>query len=99
MSKKSYNIKHDYLFDIEDTIVTIPLKNNTLKDASILYLSKIMDAYNESKFYCLIQDLKEDIILIDNIGKCVNIQSEKYKQFIIRCTYRKLLSLNHNVYM
>ena len=98
-SKTSYKIKHDYLFEDEDTIIEIPLLDKNIEDYDKLLISEIMKASKESGFAKIIRNKTHNIILIDDIGKCINPQSESYKSFIIRCTYRKLVKLGFSVYI
>lgn len=98
-SKISYKIKHDYLFEDEDTIINIPLLDKSIESYDKILVSEIMKAGKESDFAKIIKNKSQNIVLIDDIGKCTNPQSESFKSFIIRCTYRKLLKLGFVVYI
>lgn len=95
----SYKIKHDYLFKDDDTDVVIPTLNDSIKSYSNLNVSALMNADNERKFEKLVKTKSNTIVIIDDIGLCINPESERYKRFIIRCVYRKLKELNYNIYM
>ena len=99
MENKSYKIKHDYLFAFEDTNEDIQPLDDSTKDCTILPLSKIMKIDNEIKFVKTLCLIYNNVLVVDDIDKCINPSSEKYKQFIIRCLYRKLRSLNYNVFV
>lgn len=98
MKRQSYKIKHDFLFDSEDTETIIPCLDSNLSEKSELRLSDALKAKDKNSFFKLINEKVPNIILIDDIGNCVNPASERYKQFIIRCVCRKLNAHNINVY-
>ena len=97
MKRQSYKIKHDFLFDSEDIEITIPRLNSDLCEKSELKLTDALNAKDEESFFELIGDVS-NVVIIDDIGKCLNPTSERYKQFIIRCVVQKLNSHNINVY-
>lgn len=99
MKRQSYKIKHDFLFDSEDTEIVIPKPDSNVSEKSELKLSDALNAKDENSFYKLISQEAQDVIIIDDIGVCANPASERYKKFIIRCVYRKLISRNINVYL
>lgn len=97
--KQSYNIKHDFLFKSEELNISIPFANSDLNDVAEIKLTDALNATNEIKFMELIDTSKNNVIIKDDIGKCKNPASERYKQFIIKCIARKLIDLNKNVYL
>ena len=99
MKRQSYKIKHDFLFDCEDTEIIIPHLDSNLSGKCELKLSDVLNAKDENSFFKLVDDDTSNVVIIDDIGKCVNSASERYKQFIIRCVYRKLIDHNINVYI
>ena len=96
MKRQSYKIKHDFLFDNEDTEIIIPQYDSNLSEKNELKLSEILMAKDESSFNRLISEQIPNVI-IDDIGECKNPVSERYKQFIIRCVCRKLINRNINI--
>ena len=98
MKRQSYRIKHDFLFDSEDTEIVIPKLDSNLSRKNELRLSDVLNAKDESSFYKLIDENMSNLI-IDDIGKCINPSSERYKRFIIRCVCHKLAKHNINVYL
>ena len=99
MIKHSYRIKHDFLFDSDDTLITIPHLNSSVNDFFELKLSYVLKSKNEKTFMEGIDVTSSNILINDDIGQCTNPASERYKQFIIRCVYRKLSSYSLNVYL
>lgn len=99
MHNKSYKIKHDYLFADEDTIELATPFDDSVKDYSVIHLSKIMEADNEIKFNKIINKISKNILIVDDIGKCINPNSEEFKHFIIRCLCRKLRKQGYNVFI
>lgn len=97
--RQSYKIKHDFLFDNEDTEISIPKHDSDLSEKSELKLSDVLSVKDESSFLKLINPKTSNVVIVDNIGECINPASEKYKQFIIRCVYRKLINHSINVYI
>lgn len=91
MKRQSYKIKHDFLFDSEDTEITIPQNDLCFLKKNEIKLSDALKAKDELSFNRLINEQTSNII-VDDIGKCNNPASERYKQFIIRCIYRKLIN-------
>ena len=98
MKRSSYKIKHDFLFDGEDTEIIIPHPSFEIVNKSELKLSDVLKAKDEKSFFKLAEAETQNIVIVDDIGDCINPASEQYKQFIIRCVYRKLKSQNINVY-
>ena len=99
MSKKSYKIKHDFLFDEEDLTIEIIKFNENIKMYKVIYLTDILKTKSEKSFYRLIETKKKNVLLKDDIGNCINPASEQYKQFIIRCISRKLQNKGITVYL
>ena len=99
MKHQSYKIKHDFLFDSEDTEIIIPQFDSNLSEKSELKVSDVLNTKDESSFFNAINETISNIIIIDDIGKCINPSSERYKQFIIRCVYRKLTNHGFSVYL
>lgn len=99
MGIKSYKIKHDYLFIDEDIIECVPPLNDSIKDYTTIPLSKIMEANDEIKFNKILNSITKNVVIVDDIGKCMNPNSDMFKQFIIRCVYRKLRNLEYNVFI
>ena len=99
MKHQSYKIKHDFLFDSEDTEIIIPHLDSNLSEKSELKLSDVLKAKDENSFFKLVNADISNVVIIDDIGRCINPASERYKQFIIRCIYRKLINHNINVYI
>ena len=99
MKRKSYKIKHDFLFDCEDSEIIIPHLDSNLSEKFELKLSDVFNAKDEDSFFELIGDNTSNVVIIDDIGECVNSASERYKHFIIRCVYHKLNDRNINVYI
>ena len=99
MKHQSYKIKHDFLFDSEDTEIIIPHLDSNLSEKSELKLSDVLKAKDENSFFKLINAKISNVVIVDDIGKCVNPASERYKQFIIRSVCRKLMNHNINVYI
>ena len=97
MKRQSYKIKHDFLFDGEDTDVTIPKSSTDIFENNEIRLSDVLKAKDENSFNKLFKDQLPNII-IDDIGKCDNPASERYKQFILRCIFHKLIKRNISVY-
>ena len=99
MKRQSYKIKHDFLFDVEDTETVIPQPDSNLSEKNELKLSDALNAKDENSFFKLINAKISNVVIVDDIGKCVNPASERYKQFIMRCVCRKLMNHNINVYI
>ena len=99
MKRQSYKIKHDFLFDCEDTELIIPHLDSNLSEKCELKLSDVLNAKDEDSFFELIGDNTLNVVVIDDIGKVINPASERYKKFIIRCVYYKLINCNINVYI
>ena len=99
MKRPSYKIKHDFLFDVEDTETVIPQPDSNLSEKNELKLSDALNAKDENSFFKLINAKISNVVIVDDIGKCVNPASERYKQFIMRCVCRKLMNHNINVYI
>lgn len=99
MKRQSYKIKHDFLFDSEDTKIEISKLDSDLSEKNELKLSDVLNTKDENSFYKLINQEIPNVVIVDDIGVCVNPASERYKQFIIRCVYRKLTKLDINVYI
>lgn len=99
MKRQSYKIKHDFLFDCEDTEIIIPHLDSNLSEKCELKLSDVLNAKDEDSFFELIGDNILNVVVIDDIGKVINPASERYKNFIIRCVYYKLINRNINVYI
>ena len=97
--RQSYKIKHDFLFDKEDTEIVIPKLDFNLSEKNELRLSDVLKAKDEDSFFGLIDAEIPNVVIIDDIGECINPASERYKQFIIRCVCRKLINHNINVYI
>ena len=98
MKRPSYKIKHDFLFDREDDVIKIPHLDSNLSEKCELRLSNVLNAKDETSFLKLIDANIPNVIIIDDIGKCDNPASERYKQFIIRCICRKLIKHNITAY-
>ena len=98
MKQQSYKIKHDFLFDSEDLDVTIPALDDKQSNISELKLSDVLAVKDEISFDRLLTKQKTNIVIVDDTGHCNNPASIRYKEFIIRCVYRKLFSRNYNVY-
>lgn len=99
MKRQSYKIKHDFLFDCEDTEIIIPHLDSNLSEKCELKLSDVLNVKDEDSFFELIGDNTLNVVVIDDIGKVINPASERYKNFIIRCVYYKLINHNINVYI
>ena len=99
MKRQSYKIKHDFLFDSEDTEIIVPNLDSNLSNKNELKLSDVLKAKDEDSFFKLINEDTLNVVIIDDIGESINPASERYKQFIIRCVYRKLMNHNINVYI
>lgn len=99
MKRQSYKIKHDFLFVDEDTEIVIPQYDSNLSSKSELKLSDVLKAKDDESLYSLLDCNTPNIVIVDDIGPCINPASERYKQFIIRCVYRKLIKRNVNVYL
>ena len=99
MKRQSYKIKHDFLFDGEDAKIVIPHLDSNISEKSELKISDVLGAKDENSFFKLITTEASNIVIVDDIGKCINPASERYKQFIIRCVCRKLINHNINVYI
>ncbi len=99
MKKHSYKIKHDFLFDEEDTSILIPRFDSCVTDCAELKLSRALNAKDINHFNKLIDNQKQNVVIIDDIGECINPASERYKQLIIRCICRKLSANNKNYFL
>lgn len=97
--KQSYKIKHDFLFDSENLNFEISHLDSDQKDIAQINLTDVLNVTRADKFLKLIDLLNNNILIKDDIGKCVNPASERYKQFIIRCIARKIIDLSKNVYL
>ena len=98
MKRASYKIKHNFLFDCEDLDTEIPHFDNTFSIDCKLNLSDILNCKDIASFQKMI-DGATQIIISDDIGKCNNPASERYKQFIVRCIYQKLASYKVKMYL
>lgn len=99
MKRQSYKIKHDFLFDSEDTKIIVPHLDSNLSIENELKLSDVLNAKGKDSFFRLINAEISNVVIIDDIGECINPASERYKQFIIRCVCRKLMNHSINVYI
>lgn len=99
MKRQSYKIKHDFLFDSEDTEAIVSHLDSNFSKKNELKLSDVLKAKDEDSFLKLINAETSDVIIIDDIGEGINPASKRYKQFIIRCVCRKLMNHNINVYI
>lgn len=99
MKRQSYKIKHDFLFDNDDNSIGIPKLDSVVSEVNELKLSDALKAKDEDSFMKLVDVNKACVVIKDDIGRCVNPASERYKQFIIRCIYRKLINHNIDVYL
>lgn len=99
MKKHSYKIAHDCLFDEEDTLLNIPHPQSKLTKYSELKLSDVLKAKNNKQFDKLINIDSNNIVIVDDINKCLNPASERYKRFIIRCVCRKLIKRNKKYFL
>ena len=99
MKRQSYKVKHDFLFDCDDSIGIIPKNDLNDSGACELKISNVLITKDEKTFLKLLDFTKPSVVLVDDIGECNNPASERYKQFIIRCVCRKLLNYNINVYL
>lgn len=99
MKHQSYKIKHDFLFDCDDIPLVIPKLDSAISEANELKLSDILSVKDEYSFMKLVGVSKQNIVIIDDIGECINPSSERYKQFILRCICRKLKNHNINAYL
>ena len=70
MKRQSYKIKHDFLFDSEDTEITIPHLDSNLSEKSKLKLTDVLNAKDENSFFKLIDDNTFNVVIVDDIGKC-----------------------------
>lgn len=99
MKIRSYKIKHDFLFDADDTSINLSkLKSNFPKNKK-LKLSDVLKAKDEKSFMRLLNVSNPVIVIEDDIGKCTSPASERYKQFIVRCVCQKLLKHNFTIYL
>lgn len=99
MKRQSYKIKHDFLFDGDDISIDVPKLDSAVSDKNELKLSDALKTKNEDSLMNLIDTSKNNVVIKDDIGDCVNPASDRYKQFIIRCVRRKLMNHNINVYL
>lgn len=99
MKKQSYKIKHDFLFDVDDTPIDILKNNLAVSNISELNVSDVLNAKDLDSFVSLIDFSARGVLIKDDIGECINPAAERYKQFIIRCVYHKLSDLNINAYI
>ncbi len=99
MKKQTYKIKHDFLFDVDDTPIDISENNLTVSNICELNLSDVLKTKDLDSFVSLIDFSARGVLIKDDIGECINPASERYKQFIIRCVCHKLSDLNINVYI
>lgn len=99
MKRQSYKIRHDFLFDDEDALITIPCFDSNLTEYAEIKISSILGTKDKEHFEKLINAQSQNIIIIDDIGECINPASERYKQFIIRCICRKLSAHNKNYFL
>ena len=97
--KRSYQIKHDFLFISDVQPIDIPILSATITDFQTIKLSKILNAKNESYFQKMIITSKSNIVINDDLGECMNPFAEKYKSFIIKCLAQKLLDIEKIVYL
>ena len=97
MRRQSYKIKHDFLFGEEDTEIVIPKLDSSLSEINKLKLSDVLKAKDNDSFNKLINSQIPNLI-IDDVGCCNNPASERYKQFLLRCIYHKLIKNNIKVY-
>lgn len=98
MKRQSYKIKHDFLFDKKDEFVEIPHLDSTVSNITHLKLSNVLNAKDEQSFIKLFENNSSNVLIIDDIGNCINPASERYKQFIIRCICRKAKDYNINTF-
>lgn len=98
MKRQSYRIKHDFLFDEEDTPIIIPSPNPAIACHATITVSNILVAKSKEAFDALIDGDNKDVVIVDDIGNCLNPASERYKQFIVRCVCRKLHEKNISIY-
>ena len=99
MKKHSYNIKHDFLFDDDDTIVDIPQIDSNCNNYTELTISEVMKMKDLDSFNKRVEALGPIIVIKDDMIGCINPASFRYKQFIIRCVYRKLTTKNIKAYV
>ncbi len=99
MKRQSYKIKHDFLFDGDDSEISISSLDSAISEATVLKLSDVLKAKDENSFIKLIETGATNIVIKDDVGHCINPASERFKQFIIRCICRKLMNHNINVYL
>ena len=86
------------MFDEEDTPIIIPSPNPTIACHTTITISNILVAKSKEAFDALIDGDNKDVVIVDDIGNCLNPASERYKQFIVRCVCRKLHEENISIY-
>ena len=99
MKRKSYKIKHDFLFDCDDSSIELAKCCSNFSEMNELKISDVLRTKDEDSFMKLIDASKTSVAIKDDIGSCVNPASERYKQFIIRCVCCKLKSRNITIYL
>jgi len=97
MEKKSYKIKHDFLFDVESLTESSPFIPKL--DCFELKLSNVLKAKDYDELLNLLNLKRVNCHIIDDIVCCINPQSEIFKKFIIGCIAAKLAFFGIKTYL